>query len=78
MNHQTNWNFGLERYYPESFLAIRLGTFFDHYSNSQMWCVGAGIDKPAFNLDLSFLTRSVPDIENSIALGGGVDLGVRF
>jgi hypothetical protein len=78
VNHQTNWNFGLERYYPDNSLAIRLGTFFDHYSNSQMWCFGAGIDKPTFNVDLAFLTRSLPDIENSIALGGGLDIGIRF
>ena len=78
VNHQTNWRFGLERIYPEAFVVVRLGTFFDQVSKSQLWCFGAGYDKPNFNVDLSFLTRSLPDLTGSIALGGAISAAIRF
>jgi hypothetical protein len=78
VNHQTNWRFGLERYYPEVSIVVRLGTFFDQVSKSQLWCFGGGYEKNNFNVDLSFFTRSLPDLTGSIALGGALSAAVRF
>jgi len=76
--HQTRWRVGMQRYYPEANLVVRLGTFSDQVSNQQMWTFGAGYLIKNFNVDLSFLTRSIPDLQNSIALGGALDAEVRF
>jgi hypothetical protein len=78
VNHQTNWRFGLERFYPEAFIVVRLGTFFDQVSKSQLWCFGGGYERPNFNIDLSFFTRSMPDLTASIALGGAISTAIRF
>jgi hypothetical protein len=78
VNHQTNWRFGLERFYPEIFMVVRLGTFFDQVSKSQFWCFGGGFERPNFNVDLSFFTRSLPDLTGSIALGGALSAAIRF
>jgi len=75
---QTNWRAGLERYYPDSHLAVRLGTFNDRVSNSQLWTFGGGYQVPNFNLDLSFLTRSLPAVQDSISFGVAIDAEVRF
>jgi hypothetical protein len=78
VNHETNWRFGVERFYPEASMAVRLGTFFDQVSKSQLWCFGGGYVRPSFNVDLSFFTRSLPDLTSSIALGGALSAAVRF
>jgi hypothetical protein len=78
VNHETNWRFGLERYYPEASMVVRLGTFFDQVSKSQLWCFGGGYERTNFNVDLSFFTRSLPDLTGSIALGGALSAAVRF
>lgn len=75
---QTHWRFGLERYYPQNFIAVRFGTFYDDISQSQLWAFGFGYEKPFLSLDLSFVTRSLPEIQNSIALGGAASAIVRF
>jgi hypothetical protein len=75
---QTNWKFGLERYYPESNMVVRLGTFYDNISQSQLWCFGWGIFTKVFTLDMAFETRSLPSIQDSIAVGGALDAEVRF
>ncbi len=75
---QTRWRFGLERYYPEANMDVRLGTYTDDISNQQLWSFGAGYIAKSFNIDLSFLTRSLPNLQNSIALGGALDAEVRF
>jgi len=74
----THWRFGLERYYPEAHLVVRLGTFNDSVSSSQLWSFGVGYQGPVFAAGLSFLTRSLPAIQDSIALGGALDAEVRF
>jgi hypothetical protein len=76
--HQARWHFGMERYYPEAHLAVRFGTFADQISNQQMWCFGIGYFSPVVNIDASFLTRSIPDLEDSISLGGALDAVVLF
>ncbi|HVZ80362.1 MAG TPA: hypothetical protein VHE12_06100 [bacterium] len=75
---QTRWHVGLEHYYPETNLVVRLGTFADQVSNQQMWCFGVGYIQKNFNVDVSFVTRSIPDLQNSVGLGGGIDAAVRF
>lgn len=75
---QTRWRAGLERYYPEANIVVRFGTFSDEISDQQLWSFGAGYVAKNFNLDLSFLTRSLPNLQNSIALGGALDAEIRF
>lgn len=75
---QTRWRAGLERYYPETNLVVRMGTFADEISNQQMWCFGAGYIQKNFNVDVSLVTRSIPDLQSSVGLGGGIDAAVRF
>ncbi len=75
---QTRWSAGLERYYPEANMVVRFGTFADEISNQQLWSFGAGYVAKSFNIDLSFLTRSIPNLQDSIALGGALDVQVRF
>ncbi len=75
---QTNWRGGLERYYPESHMVVRLGTFNDRVSNSQLWTFGGGYQVTNFNLDLSFLTRSLPAVQDSISFGFAFDMEARF
>lgn len=76
--NQTNWKFGLEHYYPESNMVVRLGTFYDNISQSQLWTFGWGVLTKIFTLDLAFETRSLPAIQDSIAVGGALDAEVRF
>jgi hypothetical protein len=76
-NH-TNWKFGMERYYPESNMVVRFGTFYDNISQSQLWAFGWGVVTKVVNLDVSFLTRNLPDVQNSIAVGGALDAEARF
>jgi hypothetical protein len=76
--NQTNWKFGLERYYPESNMVVRFGTFYDNISQSQLWCFGWGVLTKVITIDLSFLTRSLPAVQDSIAVGGALDAEVRF
>ena len=75
---QTFWRFGLERSYPEAHLVVRFGTFSDQVSDQQMWCFGVGYTGNIFAIDAAFLTRSIPDLENSISLGGALDALVIF
>ena len=76
--NQTNWKFGLERYYPESNMAVRFGTFYDNISQSQLWTFGWGVITKVVTVDVSFLTRNLPDVQNSIAVGGALDAEARF
>ncbi len=76
--HQTRWSAGLEHFYPESHLIVRLGTFADEISNQQMWCFGIGYLTKVVVVDASFLTRSIPDLQDSISLGGALDVVVSF
>jgi len=78
VNHQTHWKFGLERFYPENNLAIRLGTFNDDVSGNQLWTFGGGYYSKNLEVDLSFVTRSIPDLQDSIALGGALSADLRF
>ena len=75
---QTHWRFGLERYYPANFIAVRFGTFFDDISQSQLWSFGFGYERTFLSLDLSFVTRSLPNLQDSVALGGAASAIVRF
>ena len=75
---QTRWRFGLERYYPEANIVVRFGTFSDDISGQQLWSFGVGYVAKSFNIDLSLLTRSLPNLQDSIALGGALDAQVRF
>lgn len=75
---QTRWSFGLERAYPQAHLVVRFGTFADEVSNQQLWCFGVGYTGNIFAVDAAFLTRSIPDLENSISLGGALDAMVIF
>jgi hypothetical protein len=77
-NQTTHWRAGLERYYSDTGLLVRLGTFADEVSGQQLWTFGVGFMRPNFNVDLSGVTRSIPDIQNSVALGGAIDVAVRF
>jgi len=77
VNQTTHWKAGMERYYPGG-LVIRLGTFADDISGQQLWTFGAGYFNSNFSLDLAGITRSVPDLQDSVALGGGIDVSVRF
>jgi hypothetical protein len=43
-----------------------------------LWSFGVGFFRPNFNIDISCVTRNIPDLQDSIALGGGVDAAVRF
>jgi hypothetical protein len=74
----THWKVGLDRYYPEANLDVRLGTFTDDVSNQQLWTFGVGYLTKTVTVDLAFLTRSIPNLQDSIALGGALDAGVRF
>jgi len=75
---QTRWSVGLEHFYPESHILVRLGTFADEISNQQMWCFGIGYAFKSVAVDASFLTRSIPDLQDSISLGGALDAVVSF
>jgi hypothetical protein len=75
---QTRWRFGLERYYSDANIVVRLGTFADEISNAQLWTIGAGYLKGAFSVDASFVTRSLPNLEQSISLGGALDASIHF
>jgi len=75
---QTRWRGGLERYYPEMRLVVRLGTYADEISNEQVWCFGGGYLGNNFVVDIAFVARSLPAIQDSIALGGAVNAAVRF
>lgn len=75
---QTRWRAGLERFYPDSHIVVRLGTFADEISNQQVWCFGFGYLGKNVTIDASFLTRSIPDLQNSISLGGALDAVVSF
>jgi hypothetical protein len=75
---QTRWSVGLERFYPQSHLLVRLGTFADEISNQQLWCFGIGYVTKIAVIDASFLTRSIPNLQDSIALGGALDAVVTF
>jgi hypothetical protein len=78
VNHQTHWKFGLERFYPENNLAIRFGTFNDDVSGDQLWTFGGGYYTKNLEVDLSFVTRSIPNIQDSVALGGALSADLRF
>ena len=43
-----------------------------------MWAFGVGYVRSFMNIDFSFVTRSLPAIENSISLGGAIDAEARF
>ncbi len=75
---QTRWSGGLERFYPQSHIVVRLGTFADEVSNQQIWCAGVGYVSKLVDVDASFETRSIPDLQDSIALGGALDAVVNF
>jgi len=77
VNQTTHWKAGIERYYPGG-LVIRLGTFADDISGQQLWTFGVGYFQPNLSIDLAGITRSVPDLQDSVALGGGIDVSVRF
>lgn len=77
VNQNTYWKAGLERYYPGG-LVIRLGTFADNISGQQLWTFGVGYFKSNFAIDLAGITRSVPDLQDSVALGGGIDASIHF
>ncbi len=78
VNQTTHWRGGIERCYSESGLVVRLGAFADPISAEQLWTFGFGFLRPNFNVDIACVTRSIPDLENSIALGGAIDATVRF
>jgi len=78
VSHQTHWKFGLERFYPENNLAVRFGTFSDDISGAQLWTFGGGYYSKNLEVDLAFVTRNLPDIENSLALGGSLSASLRF
>jgi hypothetical protein len=75
---QTRWRAGLERFYPEASLVVRFGTFADEVTNQQMWCFGVGFVGKNVAVDGSFLTRSIPDLQDSITLGGALDAIISF
>jgi hypothetical protein len=75
---QTRWKAGLAKYYPANSIVVRMGTFADQVSNEQMWTFGAGYLKPNFNLDISFVTRSLPAVQDSLAFGLAIDAAIRF
>ncbi len=77
VNGQTFWRGGIEKYYNNG-MVIRFGTFSDQVSGQELWSFGFGYFRPNFNVDIACVTRSIPDLQNSIALGGGVDAAVRF
>jgi hypothetical protein len=77
VNAATHWRIGLERYYPAG-IVIRLGTFADDISGQELWTLGIGYFRSNFCVDLSGITRSIPDLENSISLGGAIDAAIRF
>jgi hypothetical protein len=75
---KTRWRGGLERYYPEVRLVVRLGTYADEISNEQIWCFGGGYLGKNFVVDVAFVTRSLPAVQDSIALGAAVNAAFRF
>ena len=75
---QTRWRFGLEQFNPATYLVLRLGTYADEVSGDQLWTFGVGYDKANVNIDLALVTRSLPDVTGSVALGGALDAAVRF
>lgn len=77
VNGQTFWRGGIEKYYNNG-MVLRFGTFADQVSGQQLWSFGFGYFRPSFNIDISCVTRSIPDLQDSIALGGGVDAALRF
>jgi hypothetical protein len=77
VNQTTHWKGGLEKYYAGG-LVIRAGTFSDDTSGQQLWTFGVGFFKPNFTIDLSCVTRSIPNLQDSLALGGGIDAAVLF
>ncbi|HVM31858.1 MAG TPA: hypothetical protein VMU88_01895 [bacterium] len=74
----TRWKVGIERFYPANNLVVRLGTFADPVSGDQLWAIGAGFATNQFSLNGAFITRSLPNLEDSVALGGALDATVRF
>jgi len=77
VNQQTHWKAGMERYYPGG-LVIRLGTFADEISGQQLWTVGVGYFKTNLAIDLAGITRTIPDLQDSVALGGAIDVSILF
>jgi hypothetical protein len=77
VNQQTHWKAGMERYYPGG-LVIRLGTFADDISGQQLWTFGIGYFKTNLAIDLAGITRTIPDLQDSAALGGGIDVSILF
>jgi hypothetical protein len=77
VNQTTHWKGGLEKYYPGG-LVMRLGTYSDDTSGQQLWTFGLGYFKPNFSIDVSGVTRSIPDLQDSLALGGGIDAAILF
>ena len=77
VNQMTHWKAGIETYYPGG-LVIRLGTFTDDVSGQQLWTFGVGYFKTNLSIDLAGITRSIPDLQDSVALGGAIDASVRF
>jgi hypothetical protein len=78
VNHQTHWKLGVERYYPANNLVVRLGTFNDDVSGNQLWTIGAGFYTAKISLDAAVVTRSIPNVEDSVALGGALSGSFRF
>lgn len=78
VDQQTHWRAGFERFYPENGLTIRLGTFADDISGQQLWTFGLGYLQKSFFIDIAVVTRSIPDFQDSVALGGAVDAGLHF
>lgn len=77
VNQQTHWKAGMERYYPGG-LVIRLGTFADEISGQQLWTFGVGYFKTNLAIDLAGITRTIPDLQDSVSLGGAIDVSILF
>jgi hypothetical protein len=75
---ETRWRGGLERYYPEVGMVVRMGTYADEISNEQIWCFGGGLLGKNFVLDVAFTTRSLPAVQDSIQLGAAANASMRF
>jgi hypothetical protein len=75
---ETRWRGGLERYYPEVGMVVRMGTYADEVSGEQIWCFGGGILGKNFVLDAAFTTRSLPAVQDSIQLGAAANASMRF
>jgi hypothetical protein len=77
VNQTTHWRGGLEKYYPGG-LVVRFGTYNDDISGQQLWTFGVGFFRSNFSIDLAGITRSIPDLQDSLALGGGIDAAILF